>query len=82
MTSGKVTNEKPNLGKKFGEDAFVKSKKKTGIVLKQNQIEVLNEAWRADDPTRISAFKENYKHAFPIHDSSESFLMYPRWMIR
>ena len=33
----------------------------------------MNEAWRADDPTRVSAFKENYKHAFPIDDSCESF---------
>ena len=78
LTSGKVTNEKPNLGEKFGEDAFVKSKKKTGIVLEQNQIDVLNEAWRADDPTRVSAFKENYKHAFPIDESCESFFNVPK----
>ena len=78
LTSGKVTNEKPNLGEKFGEDAFVKSKKKTGIVLEQNQIDVLNEAWRADDSTRVSAFKENYKHAFPIDESCESFFNVPK----
>ena len=78
LTSGKVTNEKPTLGEKFREDAFVKSKKKTGIVLEQNQIDISNEVWWADDPTRVLAFKENYKHAFPIDESCETFFNVPK----
>ena len=66
------SNEKQNLCEIFGEDACIKSKNKTGIVLEKNQTDILKDSWRADNPSHITAFKENYRHMFPIDESCET----------
>lgn len=72
-----TNSEKPNLCDKFGEDACTKTRKRTGIVLEQNQIDILNESWRATDPTRISAYKENYRSTFPVDESCDGIFKVP-----
>ncbi len=71
------TLKNPNLCDKFGEDACTKTRKRTGIVLEQNQIDILNESWRATDPTRISAYKENYRSTFPVDESCDGIFKVP-----
>ena len=78
LSKEQTSNEKQNLCEKFGEDACTKSKNRTGIVLEKNQIDILKDSWRADDPSHITAFKENYRHMFPIDESCETHFNVPK----
>ena len=64
------------LGQIFKEDCS-KQKSIEGLVLDQAQIDILDSTWRSKHPDRISAYKEEYKNCFPIHDDSVDFLKVP-----
>ncbi|CAC5372482.1 unnamed protein product [Mytilus coruscus] len=70
---GQTNNNVNFLSKIFKED-IVKERCNIGLVLDQAQVEILENSWRPKNPDRISAFKEDYKNCFPIHDSSVEFV--------
>ncbi|WAR11996.1 hypothetical protein MAR_026176 [Mya arenaria] len=61
-----------------GADATTKSdKNNNGISLDDSQISVLNESWRREKPTKLSAYKDSYRSDFPISDKAEDILAAP-----
>ena len=50
---------------------------KTGICLDQAQIDTLSKTWRCEHPERFSAFRDEYRSVFPVHDSSLETLQVP-----
>ena len=60
-----------------GDDAGQKPSSKSGICLDQAQVDILLKPWRCSNPERLSAYKEEYKLAFPIHESAESMFQVP-----
>ncbi|VDI62494.1 Hypothetical predicted protein [Mytilus galloprovincialis] len=66
------------LGDKFGLDAYTSLKtEKTGLVLEQNQIDVLRGSWRSETPHKITSYKENYRQSFPIDTSCQEYFNVP-----
>ncbi|CAG2239350.1 unnamed protein product [Mytilus edulis] len=66
------------LGDKFGLDAYTSLKtEKTGLVLEQNQIDVLRGSWRSETPHKITSYKENYRQSFPIDASCQEYFNVP-----
>ncbi|CAG2258113.1 unnamed protein product [Mytilus edulis] len=66
------------LGDKFGLDAYTSLKtEKTGLVLEQNQIDVLRGSWRSETPHKITSYKENYRLSFPIDTSCQEYFNVP-----
>lgn len=61
----------------FGEDAGLKQTSESGICLDQSQIDILAKSWRCEHPEKLSAYKEEYKSVFPVHESSASMLQVP-----
>ncbi|XP_052245405.1 uncharacterized protein LOC127854419 [Dreissena polymorpha] len=62
----------------FGQDAVTRPDKgDTGIILDKAQRDVLSETWRAEKPTKISAFKDTYRSVFPVSAEAEEFLYVP-----
>lgn len=61
----------------FGEDAGPKQTSENGLCLDQSQIDILLKSWRSSNPERLSAYKDEYRTVFPVHDSSESVLKVP-----
>ena len=54
----------------FGADSGLKQTSDTGIRLDQSQIDILSNSWRCNDPEKLSAYKDEYKSVFPVHESS------------
>ena len=81
LSKEQTSNEKQNLCEKFGEDACTKFKNKTGIVLEKNQIDILKDSWKADDPSHITAFKKTIVMCFLLMNHVKLISMFPRWMI-
>ena len=77
------TSEQPKealnfLSDKFGADALTsKTKSEAGLLIDESQVTVLKNSWRADNPSRITSFKESYKNSFPIQESCENFFKVP-----
>ncbi|CAC5417093.1 unnamed protein product [Mytilus coruscus] len=80
-TSTTDSNQKTRcnvLGEKFGEDAYAyRSKDKTGIILEQNQIDILKGAWRSDTPQKVTCFRDSYRQSFPVDPSCENYFNVP-----
>ncbi|CAC5381164.1 unnamed protein product [Mytilus coruscus] len=80
-TSTTDSNQKTRcnvLGQKFGEDAYAyRSKDKTGIILEQNQIDILKGAWRSDTPQKVTCFRDSYRQSFPVDPSCENYFNVP-----
>ncbi|CAC5426473.1 unnamed protein product [Mytilus coruscus] len=78
-TSTTDSNQKTRcnvLGEKFGEDAYAyRSKDKTGIILEQNQIDILKGAWRSDTPQKVTCFRDSY--SLPVDPSCEKYFNVP-----
>ena len=66
-----------NLAHLFGEEAGLKQSSETGICLDQAQIDTLSKTWRCEHPERLSAFRDEYRSVFPVHDSSLQTLQVP-----
>ncbi|CAC5400631.1 unnamed protein product [Mytilus coruscus] len=70
------------LGEKFGEDAYTyRSKDKTGIILEQNQIDILKGEWRSDTPQKVTCFRDSYRQNFPVDPSCENYFNVPTFDI-
>ncbi|XP_071165603.1 uncharacterized protein [Mytilus edulis] len=62
----------------FGDDALTKkSEKKMGIEIDEAQKQVLLNSWRAEHPNLVSAFAEESKDDFPVHEDTEKILLVP-----
>ncbi|CAG2211423.1 unnamed protein product [Mytilus edulis] len=67
-----------NLNQLFGDDAKTKSvSKSVGLVLDKSQIDILSGSWHCEKPEKITAYNEQYKLCFPVHESSEKHLIIP-----
>ncbi|CAC5406984.1 unnamed protein product [Mytilus coruscus] len=80
-TSTTDSNQKTRCnvqGEKFGEDAYAyRSKDKTGIILEQNQIDILKGAWRSDTPQKVTCFRDSYRQSFLVDPSCENYFNVP-----
>ena len=65
------------LSQIFKEDITKSNLTSVGLVLDQAQVDILDNSWRCKNPDRLSAYKEDYKSCFPIHDSSVDYLQVP-----
>lgn len=71
-------NNNDHLQNLFGEDAKTKSESSSvGLVLDKSQIDILSGSWRCKNPEKISAYCEEYKNSFPVHDKSLEHLEVP-----
>ncbi|CAC5425117.1 unnamed protein product [Mytilus coruscus] len=62
----------------FGDDALTKkSEKKFGIEIDDAQKHVLLNSWRTEHPNLVSAFAEESKDDFPVHEDTEKLLLVP-----
>ena len=76
--SGKKDTENGHLQSLFGEDAKTKSETDSvGLVLDHSQIDVLSGSWHCENPSRLTAYCEEYKSCFPVHDNSTKHLDIP-----
>ncbi|CAG2186308.1 Receptor-type guanylate cyclase gcy-9,Adenylate cyclase,Receptor-type guanylate cyclase gcy-7,Receptor-type guanylate cyclase gcy-22,Receptor-type guanylate cyclase gcy-11,Guanylyl cyclase GC-E,Receptor-type guanylate cyclase gcy-17,Retinal guanylyl cyclase 1,Receptor-type guanylate cyclase gcy-12,Guanylate cyclase 2G,Olfactory guanylyl cyclase GC-D,Receptor-type guanylate cyclase gcy-3,Receptor-type guanylate cyclase gcy-23,Receptor-type guanylate cyclase gcy-20,Receptor-type guanylate cyclase gcy-19,Reti len=75
---GQAVNKNVNFLAKIFKEDIAKEKSSLGLVLDQTQVDILESSWRSKNPERISAYKEEYKSVFPIHDSSVEFLQVPK----
>ena len=50
---------------------------KPGIVLDQCQQDILSKSWRSENPSKLTAYKDEYRLSFPVSDKSEDFLQVP-----
>ncbi|KAH3836048.1 hypothetical protein DPMN_109417 [Dreissena polymorpha] len=48
-----------------------------GLVLDEYQISILSHSWRTNTPDRMSAYKDEYRVCFPVHEQSKSMLDVP-----
>lgn len=48
-----------------------------GLKLAESQVKVLNKSWRTEKPDRLTAFREEYRNCFPIHEQSADMLQVP-----
>ena len=56
----------------FGEDAQAENKSSKGLSLDKTQIDIINTSWRCQTPDKLSAYRNSYKQAFPIHLGSDT----------
>ena len=61
----------------FGDDISSNSTKHMGLCLDQAQEDILSKSWRCKDPEKLTAYKEDNKTCFPVHEKSESLLQVP-----
>ena len=61
----------------FGDNAGAKKLYDNGICLDQSQLDVLSKSWRCENPEKLSAYKDEYRSCFPVHESSEAILQIP-----
>ena len=40
-------------------------------------IDILAKSWRCENPEKLSAYKEEYKFVFPVHENSAAMLQVP-----
>ena len=67
-----------NLVNLFGEDAKAKcASESVGIVLHSSQIDILGTSWHTETPDKLTAYKDEYKSCFPVHDKSLEHLQVP-----
>ncbi|KAH3849220.1 hypothetical protein DPMN_091616 [Dreissena polymorpha] len=64
------------LSELFGSENS-KKEEGTGLVLDEYQISILSHSWRTDTPDRMSAYKNEYRVCFPVHEQSKSMLDVP-----
>ncbi|CAG2211786.1 TGM1 [Mytilus edulis] len=70
-------NNNDHLKSLFGDD--VKTKKETssgGLILDKSQIDILSGSWRCKNPERLTAYNDEYRHSFPVHEKTSDILKY------
>lgn len=77
--SVEVTEDSQNrLSEIFGDDARTgKADNSNGISLDKSQTDTLSQSWRTDQPDKLTAYRENFKAAFPLNEKTEEFLKVP-----
>ncbi|ESO93036.1 hypothetical protein LOTGIDRAFT_162059 [Lottia gigantea] len=50
---------------------------KVGPILDKSKSDTLSKSWRSQNPDRFTAYKEEYRSCFPVHELSEQFLNVP-----
>lgn len=71
-------NNNDHLKSLFGDDAKAKAESSSvGIVLDKSQIDILSGSWRCKHPEKLTAYSEEYKHSFPVHDKTMEHLEVP-----
>ena len=71
-------NNNDHLKSLFGDD--VKTKKETssgGLILDKSQIDILSGSWRCKNPERLTAYNDEYRHSFPVHEKTSDILEVP-----
>ena len=62
----------------FRDDALAKkAEAKLGIQIDESQKQVLLNSWRSTKPNSVSAFAEDNKKDFPVHEETEKYLQVP-----
>ena len=65
------------LSNLFGEDEDQSNNSETGIIFDDLQIKIVEKSFRFDFPERLSAYKDEYKHLFPVNVKSQELLQVP-----
>ncbi|CAC5386370.1 unnamed protein product [Mytilus coruscus] len=66
------------LSELFSEDiASNNDKGSVGLIMDQAQVTILESSWRCQHPEKLSAYREEYRSCFPVHDSAMEFLQVP-----
>ncbi|CAG2239773.1 unnamed protein product [Mytilus edulis] len=71
-------NNNDHLKSLFGDD--VETKKETssgGLILDKSQIDILSGSWRCKNPERLTAYNDEYRHSFPVHEKTSDILEVP-----
>ena len=73
----KYVKEQPrqNLSQLFGEDENIVQP--DGLTIEQAQLSVLEKSWRCSKPDKLSAYREESRQCFPIHEDSLQALKVP-----
>ena len=67
-----------NLKTLFGEDAKTKSESSSvGLVLDKSQVEILSGSWHCENPVKLTAYSEEYRTTFPVHEKFKKDLDVP-----
>jgi len=48
-----------------------------GLLLDKSQLDILSKSWRCEFPSKITAFKDEYRASFPVHEDSVNVLNVP-----
>ncbi|CAC5403642.1 unnamed protein product [Mytilus coruscus] len=66
------------LSELFSEDiASNNDKGSVGLIMDQAQASILENSWRCQHPDKLSAYREEYRSSFPVHDNAIEFLQVP-----
>ena len=77
-SDNKDSSDSHKLLNLFGEDAKTKSSNQlVGIILDDSQIEILSNSWHSQNPGKLTAYKDEYKACFPVHEKSLEHLEVP-----
>ncbi|CAC5406869.1 unnamed protein product [Mytilus coruscus] len=78
-SSGNITcNKVDRLAKIFKDDLPEdNSDKSVGLILDDSQVKILSYSWRTQHPERLSAYKDEYRSYFPVHEKSLPVLQVP-----
>lgn len=77
--SREASDEPQNVLKQiFGDDACTgNTNSNAGLILDESQSDILKQSWRIAKPDKLTAYKDSYKVAFPIHEKSEDLICVP-----
>ncbi|CAC5358390.1 unnamed protein product [Mytilus coruscus] len=79
-SSGNITcnNKVDRLAKNFKDDLpGDNSDQSVGLILDDSQVKILSYSWRTQHPERLSAYKDEYRSCFPVHEKSLPVLQVP-----
>ncbi|XP_052097436.1 uncharacterized protein LOC127732441 [Mytilus californianus] len=48
-----------------------------GLILDKSQIDILSGSWRCKNPERLTAYNDEYRHSFPVHEKTSDILEVP-----
>ncbi|CAG2257788.1 unnamed protein product [Mytilus edulis] len=61
------------LSKLFKEDIPSESSDNSGgLIIDEAQVRILERSWRTKNPEKLTAFKDEYRSCFPVHDKSKT----------
>lgn len=71
-------NKVDRLAKIFKDDLpGDNSDESVGLILDDSQVKILSYSWRTQHPERLSAYKDEYRSCFPVHEKSLPVLQVP-----